>query len=493
MSKSFEEKFNEICSNARLVGANTVFYKGGKILERCHYGYRDLERKEETSDKTIYRIASISKTVGAISLMQLYEKGLFDLDGDISDILGLTIRNPKYPDSVITPKMILTQTSSIVDGYDDENPAYDDIKKGYNGVNGSNLDVTLKDLLVDTNSKYYTDKTFSEYAPGERFIYSNFGCGIMACMVEKLSGEYYTDYMINHVFRPLGIDASFVANDIERKDNIASTYLPSDDGYVISRSREGFLGSAYKRWPLGENFRGPAGGLFIDMDDLTKIMRMFMNKGEIDGVRILKEETVDLMYQIHWIGFGEGGGYHAKGLQMKVMDTFSDRGLLLRGHTGGAYGVRSYMFFSRKYDLGAIFITNGGYYKTDTKHNILDVFYETLNEYLNRYFDGDAPSTFEFKLGEKEATVDDRVITLDQEPFEYDNDIYLGLFNYCDGIGVVAIKNEETDTYVITKGEKSITISAPTKFDSIPVIKVLETSYALGLEVSKGNTIKIKY
>ena len=494
MANSFKERFIEICEKARLVGANTVFVKNDKVLERHHFGYQDLENKVPTSDKTIYRIASISKTVGSIALMQQYELGKFDLDCDISDILGFTIRNPKYPDDVITPRMILTQTSSIVDGYDDENPKYNDIVKGYNGVNGSNLKVSLKELLTDTSSIYYTDKTFSDYRPGERFIYSNFGCGIMACMVEMLSGELFTEYMINHIFKPLNIDASFVAKDIERKENIASVYLPSNDGYVICRSGESFVTSSYKKWPLGDNYRGPAGGLFIDMDDLSKIMRMFLRYGEVDGVRLLKKETIDLMYQMHWFGNGENDGYHAKGLQMKVMDTFQDRGIVFRGHTGGAYGVRSYMFFNQKYDLGAIFITNGGYYKTDEEHAILDVFYNTLDEYIKLYFDGPSASCFEIEIGSSIAKVDNRVIKLFQEVYEYNGEVYLPIINFCDGIGIVGLRNEDTDTIKLKFNGKEVVYNNPTKFDDVAVLPVYDTCNKLGIKVERNNNkLAIKY
>lgn len=489
---NIKERFNQICSDARLVGANMVFVKDDKVVEKCHYGLKDLEDKTLTSDKTIYRIASISKTIGAIGLMQLYEKGLFDLDCDISDILGFKVRNPKYPLDIITPKMIMTQTSSIVDGYDDEDPKNNDVLKGYNGVNGSNLEVSLKDLLTNPNNQYYTDKTFSDFRPGERFIYSNFGCGIMACMIEKLSNEYFTDYMINHVFKPLNIDASFVASDVERKENIISTYLPSDDGYVISRSREGFIASSYTRWPLGDNFRGPAGGLFIDMDDLSTLMRMFINGGEVDGVRLLKKETVDLMYQIHWIG--QGDGYHAKGLQMKVMDTFASSGVIFRGHTGGAYGVRSFMFFNQKYNLGAIFITNGGYYKTDKEHNILDVFYNTLRLFIDNYYPSHKESKFELTLSSNKATVDNRVIVLDKEPFEYDGEVYVPLYHFIDGIEEVGERKEELDTVYISKNGKSVTISGPMRFDNVMMVPLIKTLNELNLKWErKGNSFIITY
>lgn len=490
----YSERFKEICEANKLVGAQSVFVKDGEIVERCVYGYQDWENKVPSTNKTIYRIASISKTVGAIGLMQLYEKGLFDLNGDISDILGFTLRNPNYPDKVITPVMIMTQTSSILDGYDDENPKYNNIIKAYNGVNGTNIEVSLKDLLTNKECKYYSDLSFGDYEPGAKFNYSNLGCGIMACMIEKLSGELYSEYMINHVFKPLGLDASFVANDIKRKENIANLYLPSDDGFVICKSADSLIKGGYKKWPLGDNFRGPAGGLFIDMDDLTKIMMMFINRGEVDGVRLLKEETVDLMYQSHWFGSGDGDGYRAKGLQMKILHNFDNEDVVMRGHTGGAYGVRSYMYFNQKYKSGAIFITNGGHMTTNKEYNLNSSFYDTLREFIDNYYPERTSSTFTFSINEDKAYVDNRTIYLDTIPYEYNDEVFLGAYHLADGLGIVGKKNEEDESIIFTKNGKSIKLEKLPKFDGILVAPVLKVCDALGVEVErKGNTISIKY
>ncbi|MDD3106585.1 MAG: serine hydrolase, partial [Bacilli bacterium] len=196
--QEMKKQFVSICQGAKLVGANFVIVREDEIVNQFTYGWQSLAQKKETSERTIYRIASISKTVGAIALMQLVEAGKMDLEKDISDYFGFLIRNPKYPNDPITVKMLTLQTSSIIDGYDDENPLYDNIKKGYNGINGTNLEVSVKDLLVANEGPYYTPLTFSDYKPGTRFIYSNFGCGLMACLIEIASKEYYNDYMENH-------------------------------------------------------------------------------------------------------------------------------------------------------------------------------------------------------------------------------------------------------------------------------------------------------
>ena len=338
--------FKNLCEEHFACGARWVIANEKDILVNECFGYANKENEVETTEETVYRIASISKTIGAIGLMQLVEQGKLSLDDDISDILGFVVRNPNYPDLPITVRMITTQTSSILDGYDDEELDADIPAKGYNGVNGSNLECYLKDLLVPNDGPYYTPLTFGKYKPGEKFNYSNFGCGIMACLIEKASGEYFTDYMENHVFKPLGIDASFVASRVAAKDKIADMYQCYRENQTTIYNKERFINRPYNVWPLGENYRGPAGGLFINMNNLTKLMQLLMNKGSLNGVQILKPETFEEMYQFQWFGYSDDE-YKAKSVQMRIFDKTKD--FLYRGHTGGAYGGTVYVDYIKVY------------------------------------------------------------------------------------------------------------------------------------------------
>lgn len=492
---AFTEKFQKICQDAKLVGANIVVVTDDKIIDKDHYGMASLEKNKKTDSKTIYRIASISKTVGAIGLMQLYEEGKIDLEEDISTYFGFKIRNPKFKDVKITPKMLMLQTSSITDGFDDEEMDNDEIIAGYNGVNGTNLDISLQTLLVPNDSIYYTDLTYSDYAPGTNFIYSNFGCGLMACLIEIASGEYYVDYMKNHVFLPLGIDASFRAKDIIRKENIADVYVPDGKGgYRRTRSSEQFIDGGYKNFPLGANFRGPAGGLFIDMDDLSKIMRMFINRGIVDNVRILKKETVDFMYQIHWFGYGEGNDYRAKGLQMKVMNNFEDQGIVFRGHTGGAYGVRSYMYYNEKYKFGVCFITNGGYYESIPNEGIVDVFKYTLVEAIKDYYPPYKETEFSFVINSSVANVDDRQIFFDEPSYSYNGEVYIPAYSLADGLGLVGDRRESENSVRYFKNKKEIKLFNLTDFDGVLMAPVKKVCEALDINITIENErVVIKY
>ena len=466
-----KEKFLELCEKHHLIGSNFVVANDKEILETASFGYMDKDNKIPYSDDTITRIASISKTVLAIGLMQLQEQGKIDLKEDISKYLGYYVRNPYFPSEKITVEMLTTQTSSIQDGYDDENPKYDNIIKGYNGLNSHHdIDVRLKDLLCRSKSIYFTPYTFGKYRPGTRWCYSNFGCGIMACIIEKVSGMYYVDYMEEHVFKPLGIIASYKSSLLPPDSPIATMY--SGHGENINKYEPSrFINSKLKVYELGNNFRGPAGGLFIRMVDLAKIMQMFLNYGELNGVRILKRETVELMYQTHWCGSPKNENYFAKGIQMKILNTHE--GYPLRGHTGGAYGVRSYMFFDLKQKLGACFITNGIDSDVENK-DCQEMFTESQELFLQEYA---KPMSTKVIIKEKEIELNERKII--------DEDLFVGTYikasHLADALNSVVLYDECNFELTFPFKDKKLEIKdLLIKYD-VPYIDLENTLSSLGL------------
>lgn len=89
--------------------------KNDQILWSDAIGYANREKKIDATPETRYFIASISKTVTAVAAMQLYEKGLLDLDADVNIYLPFTVKSPKHPDQKITTRMLLSHSSSISD------------------------------------------------------------------------------------------------------------------------------------------------------------------------------------------------------------------------------------------------------------------------------------------------------------------------------------------------------------------------------------------
>ena len=424
-----KELFKEISQNASLVGASSLVFKDGKIVEKLNYGYSSLEKNKKVNNNTVFRIASVSKIIVALCIMKLYEEGKVDLTTDISDYLGFSVRNPKYPDVIITLKMIMTQTSSITDGF--EKDVNSDVDSGYNLINGTNEECSLQDLL-DPNGKRFVKETFSNYRPATHFEYSNLGCGILACIIEKVTGEYFTDYVKRIIFKPLKLDASFVVTDIKTK-NIASTYLYRDGENKLCRSREMFINNVYKKFPIGENFRGPAGGCFISTNGLMKIMKALLAGGK----PILKTATLDKMMQMAWAGKRQpNDSYVAKGLQLEIVDYFNSRRLY--GHFGDAYGVKSYFLFNREEQIGMVYITNGGNYKYQ-ECGYCDIHEKLIKATLDKYWHKSFSTIFTFNINDKIGYIDKRAIELDYRVSK--NGVFFNKLSLLDGLGISALED----------------------------------------------------
>lgn len=237
----------------------------GEVIDTFSYGLSDLNRSVPVSNSTRYRIASISKHVDSIGLMQLYERGLFDLDDDISDALGFRLRNPYFPDVAITYRMILSHQSSIGEGslysdfitytYSLQSPPYPSIKE-----------------LLLPGGKWFTVHHFIQERPGTFFSYSNINFGLVGTLIEALSGVRFDVYMRQHVFLPLGLNASYNVADIEDISNLAVLYRdskPQADNYGGKKP----VSPDYSKYVLGTNalIFGPAGGLRVTALELATL------------------------------------------------------------------------------------------------------------------------------------------------------------------------------------------------------------------------------
>jgi CubicO group peptidase (beta-lactamase class C family) len=98
-------------------GVATWCSKNGQVVWQRSYGYANLQDSIAVTDTTSFLLASISKTFTATAIMQLWERGLFDLDEDVNNHLDFDVRNPYYPDSAITFRMLMTHTSTIHDNW----------------------------------------------------------------------------------------------------------------------------------------------------------------------------------------------------------------------------------------------------------------------------------------------------------------------------------------------------------------------------------------
>jgi CubicO group peptidase (beta-lactamase class C family) len=362
-----DNQLQSIFEDYQLMGMSVVKVCSDN-MESYHYGLRDYTRELPVDDSTMYRIASISKTVSAMGLMKLYDQGLFELDDDVSDYLGFELRNPNWPEVPITFRMILSHTSSIQDG-----GGYSDFLSASFSFNAT--PPAMSELLTEQGG-WYTPNMFRQEEPGTFFAYSNINYGIVGTLIEAISGQRFDVFMKENILMPLGIAGSYNVSDIQNIDNVAVLYRNQDGWTAQADNFQGedpiplFLGA----YTIGTNglLFGPQGGLRIAPSDLARIL-MVMKYGSYSGTEILDTATVALMQTPQWIYNGNNGDnyyglFRSWGLGIHCTTDTSGGDLIFagaefKGHPGEAYGLISdmYWFSDNSLPAGFIFMTNGAY------------------------------------------------------------------------------------------------------------------------------------
>ena len=337
-----DEKVGAIFKSHKTVGATLVVAKDGQILYQRNYGHAYLVKKEPVDEDTYFRIASVTKMISAIGVMQLVEKGLLDLDTDISQYLGYDVRNPYYPKSRLTLRCLMTHTSSLSVG------------GGYSRIRNP-----LR-KLISTDKKQTGN--FHKEEPGTVYRYSNFGAGIMGSLIEIASNQNINDYMEENVFKPLGIDAAYHATLVDTPDKV--TYIYNRGGTRLITGRKASL---QDDWDPSVNpemhFRITVGSLWINGQDLCRLGMLLLNGGELNGVRILKEETVQEMMSSQ-----KGKGCvtidSPYGLCINRIDNLlEDR--MIYGHQGMSGDIVANLYFDPESSLVFAMMTNGCINKID--------------------------------------------------------------------------------------------------------------------------------
>ncbi len=298
------------------------------------YGYYDLENQKPATEDTLYLQASVSKTVTATALMQLYEQGLFDLDDDISDYLPFELRNPNHPDKPITIKMMLSHRSSLADDNlywlclsylpgDPEVPSYPD--------------PWLKEYLTP-NGSAYSSTTWSYAEPGVEYYYANVGYSLIGYLVEILSNQTFNEYCKEHIFTPLQMyNSSFRLRD-HNESNIAIPYEHKNGRYF-----------AHPHY--GIDVLHPAITLRTSVQEFSHFLIAFMNGGRWNNVTILNESTVELMHTEHFSPEDKNN----YGLGWTIRDKDSGREI---GHSGGYVGVHDLVTINEDENTAVIIFSN---------------------------------------------------------------------------------------------------------------------------------------
>jgi CubicO group peptidase (beta-lactamase class C family) len=275
------------------------------------------------------------------------------LDEDISKYIGYKVRNPNYPDEIITIRMLANHVSSLNDGI------------GYDGFLDATYSAVIPDVkeLLLPEGGYYTKDMWMKYKPGMGYIYCNSGYGLLGTIVEKVSGERFDQYCIKHIFNPLKMKSRFNVDDVDLK-NLAVLYrdtIPQYDNYGAKKEPRDL-----SHYTIGTNAAAfsPQGGLRTSAIDLAKFLLMHINKGSYKGAKILNDTTALILQGKVFPSKGLGNTDKNRGVSIHYTQSLL-KGNVLIGHAGGAYGLVSGMYFDKYRRYGIIFFANGGDYGPD--------------------------------------------------------------------------------------------------------------------------------
>lgn len=384
----FENLITKIMKLAHMSALSAAIIKDNKVIWSKGFGIYDRENGKKATNETIYLVASISKTFTATALMQLYEKGLFDLDDDVNKYLPFSLRNPNYPDKPITFRMLLAHQSSLAM----DPPAFYAYLPGDLEVKGYPYP-WLKEYLVP-GEIHYKPQVWSDAMPGEEMNYANVGYSLLGYLVELISGEPFEEYCKKHIFEPLGMnDTSFLLKDL----NISKIAVP----YVV-RYGEYYPLLHYSILDTA------AGGLRTNVLDLSRFLIAHMNGGVYNGVRILNEKTVEEMHRIQYpsnkYSFQYGLGWQI----WKIGDE------TYVGHTGGLYGVATNMRFRTSDNVGIIYFTNKEIY------NVREIIAFSL---IERLLFWKADGFKDFDIAELQETINTNMEMLDGHDILHQDDV----------------------------------------------------------------------
>jgi CubicO group peptidase (beta-lactamase class C family) len=315
---------DEVYGKSALAGLAVGIVRDGELVYSRGLGEANIARHIPVTADTTFRIGSISKTMTAIGIMQLWEQGKFDLDEPVNRYLRtykVLHMDPNAPP--VTFRHLLTHTAGIGEVRD-----WGDLMQPIGG-----LAVREGEKILPLG-EYYKGRLTPEVYPGTKWMYANHGFATLGQLVEDISGEPFADYMRRHIFEPLGMEHSDFLRTERVRDTLAVGY---------AQTRRGF-----KPLPYQDIAVGAAGSVFSSVNDMAKYVAALLKN---DGT-LLKPETLTLMLTQQYTPDPRLPGM---GFGFLLDDIGTHR---VPWHDGGWPGFISSVYFAPEAGVGVMTFTN---------------------------------------------------------------------------------------------------------------------------------------
>ncbi|MDE0010856.1 MAG: serine hydrolase [Candidatus Poribacteria bacterium] len=288
----------------KLPGFLTVVARHGKIVHFETVGMRDIENKKPIEPDTIFRIYSMSKPITSVAIMMLYEESHFQLDTPaakfIPEFENMKVYNEDQTEILdakkkITIKHLLMHTAGFTYGWGDKpvDERYKELKIFENVI-----DLTSSAKLANMVEKLANIPLVHE--PGKKWTYG-VSTDVLGYLVQAISGMPFEKFLQTRLFEPLGMMDTAFSVPPEKRDRFAALYSFTKKEGIERVGKKATANGEFTFFPSG------GGGLVSTAADYMRFCQMLLNGGELDGVRILGKETVELMRYPHhdgWFGLG---------------------------------------------------------------------------------------------------------------------------------------------------------------------------------------------
>jgi serine beta-lactamase-like protein LACTB, mitochondrial len=312
-----EAAVSKFMATTHVPGVSVAVVENGEYEWGTGFGFADAENNVPASERTLFRLASISKSLTATAAMQLWERGQLDLDAPVQKYC------PAFPQkqAAITTRLAMGHLAGIRHY---KSGSQDDPEVG----NTKHFDNPIQAGL----DFFKNDPLLSE--PGKTFHYSTQGYTLVGCVIEGASGGKYVDFVRQNVFVPAGMEHTLVDDRFAIVPYRTRFYQKTDSGTVLNAD---FLDSSYKI---------PGGGWLSSAEDMARFEVAILSD------KLIKRATRDLMWTALTPTEGKPNGY-ALGWGNGDHD-----GIATIGHNGGQQGTSTTFILAPAQKTGVVVLTN---------------------------------------------------------------------------------------------------------------------------------------
>jgi CubicO group peptidase (beta-lactamase class C family) len=322
LAQRVEAAVTQSMREQKIPGLAIGVVRDGRLVYARGFGLMDISKPDRPiTPQTLFHMASITKPFVATALMQLVEQGKVNLDEPVIKYLPyFALKDPRYKE--ITVRQMATHTSGMPDvqNYFWDKPEYDD----------GALERYVRSL----------GDTTLRFAPGTQFRYSNMAFEVLGDLVAKASGQNFDDYVDEHILKPVGMKSSTLLYKKADPAKLAVGYTLKKDEVV-----------PVAHYPYNRAHT-PSSNLHSNVEDMAQWIAVNLNRGELDGRRILKRETYDVLWK-HAFAVPERN-WHV-GISWFLAPSGGEEIVM---HNGGDDGFTTHLSFAPASRSGVVMMAN---------------------------------------------------------------------------------------------------------------------------------------